>query len=60
MPKASSLQKEQAALETRMAEVEKRYNAQFNALDSLLSNLASQSAFLTQQLSSISKIGSND
>ena len=39
---------------------EARYNAQFNALDSLLSNLSSQSAFLTQQLSSIAKIGSSD
>ena len=55
--KSVSLQKEQADLEVRMAEVEKRYNAQFNALDSLLSNLSSQSAFLTQQLANISKIG---
>lgn len=51
------LQKQQAALETRMAEVQKRYNAQFNALDSLLSGLSSQSAFLSQQLTAISKIG---
>jgi len=58
--KSLALQKEQVALETRMAEVAKRYNAQFNALDSLLSNLSSQSAFLTQQLSNISKIGSSD
>ena len=43
-----------------MAEIGKRYNAQFNALDSLLSNLSSQSAFLTQQLSSIAKIGNSD
>jgi flagellar hook-associated protein 2 len=55
--KSVSLQKEQAALETRMAEVAKRYNAQFNALDSLLSNLSSQSSFLTQQLTNISQIG---
>jgi flagellar hook-associated protein 2 len=58
--KSLELQKQQAALEARMAEVEKRYNAQFNALDSLLSNLSSQSAFLNQQLSSIARIGSND
>jgi flagellar hook-associated protein 2 len=51
------LQKQQAALETRMVEVQKRYNAQFNALDSLLSSLGSQSAFLSQQLTAISKIG---
>ena len=55
--KSVSLQKDQADLETRMADVQKRYNDQFNALDSLLSNLQSQSTFLTQQLSSISKIG---
>jgi flagellar hook-associated protein 2 len=55
-----SLQKEQATLEVRMAEISKRYNAQFNALDSLLANLSSQSAFLTQQLSSIAKIGNSD
>jgi flagellar hook-associated protein 2 len=55
--KSVSLQKEQAVLDARMVEVGKRYNTQFNALDSLLSNLSSQSAFLTQQLSSISKIG---
>jgi flagellar hook-associated protein 2 len=55
--KSLSLQKEQAALETRMQAVERRYNAQFNALDSLLSNLGSQSAYLSQQLSAISKIG---
>jgi flagellar hook-associated protein 2 len=55
--KSLSLQKEQAALETRMAAVERRYNAQFNALDSLLSNLGGQSAYLSQQLTAISKIG---
>jgi flagellar hook-associated protein 2 len=55
--KSVDLQKDQADLETRMAEIQKRYNAQFNALDSLLSNLQSQSSFLTQQLTSISKIG---
>jgi flagellar hook-associated protein 2 len=51
------LQKKQATLDTRMAEVEARYKKQFNALDSLLSQLQSTSSFLTQQLSSISKIG---
>jgi flagellar hook-associated protein 2 len=55
--KSVSLQKEAVDLEARMAEVAKRYNAQFNALDSLLANLSSQSNFLTQQLSNISKIG---
>jgi flagellar hook-associated protein 2 len=55
--KSLALKKEQEVLETRMLAVEKRYNAQFNALDSLLANLGSQSSFLTQQLASISKIG---
>ena len=54
--KSVSLQKEQADLETRMAEVTKRYNAQFNALDSLLSNMSQTSSFLETQLSSIAKI----
>jgi flagellar hook-associated protein 2 len=54
--KSLSLQQEQADLETRMATVTARYNAQFNALDSLLSNLSSQSSFLTSQLASIANI----
>ena len=57
--KTVSLQKEQASLETRMLEVQRRYNQQFNALDSLLSTMQSQSSFLSQQLDSISKIGSS-
>jgi len=52
-----AIQKEAADLEVRMAEVARRYNAQFNALDSLVANLSSQSSFLTQQLTSIAKIG---
>jgi flagellar hook-associated protein 2 len=55
--KSVALQKQQSALEARMLVVEQRYRKQFTALDSLLSNLQSQSTFLTQQLSSISKIG---
>ena len=43
-----------------MAAVEARYRKQFTALDSLLSKLSSTSSFLTQQLSGIAKIGSND
>ncbi len=55
--KSVALQKDVATLDARMAKVESRYRAQFNALDSLLSKLQSSSAFLTQQLDSISKIG---
>jgi flagellar hook-associated protein 2 len=57
--KSVTLQKEQAALETRMAEVARRYNQQFNALDSMLSNLQSTSSFLTTQLASIANINSS-
>jgi flagellar hook-associated protein 2 len=54
--KTVSLQKDQAALETRMANVTARYNQQFNALDSLLSNMQQTSSFLTTQLSQIANI----
>lgn len=54
--KSVSLQKDQTALETRMATVAARYNQQFNTLDSLLSNMQQQSSFLTQQLSQIANI----
>jgi flagellar hook-associated protein 2 len=51
------LQKEQAALDARMAKVEARYRAQFNNLDSLLSKMSSTSNYLAQQLSQIANIG---
>ena len=54
--KSVSLQKDLTSLDARMAKVESRYRAKFNALDSLLSKLQSSSTFLTQQLDSISKI----
>ena len=54
--KSISLQKSAADLEVRMAEVTRRYNQQFNALDSMLSNMQQQSSFLTQQLSQIANI----
>jgi flagellar hook-associated protein 2 len=57
--KTVALQKEQADLETRMAEVARRYNQQFNALDSMLSNLQNTSSFLTTQLASIANINSS-
>jgi flagellar hook-associated protein 2 len=53
------LQKKQAALNTRMAQIEARYKQQFTALDSLLSKLQNTSSFLSTQLDSISKIGSS-
>ena len=54
--KSVTLQKDAAALETRMAVVAARYNQQFNALDSLLSNMQQTSSFLTTQLSQIANI----
>jgi flagellar hook-associated protein 2 len=55
--KSIELQKEQVALDARMAKVEARYRAQFNNLDSLLSKMQSTSSYLTQQLSQIANIG---
>lgn len=40
-------------LETRLVAVEKRYRAQFIALDSMLSNMGQTSAYLTQQLANL-------
>lgn len=45
-------------LDLRMEALETRYRAQFNALDSLLSQLQSTSNFLTQQLASLPEAGS--
>jgi flagellar hook-associated protein 2 len=58
--KSVELQKQMTALDTRMAAVSQRYLKQFNSLDTLLSQLQNSSTFLTQQLSSISKISSSD
>ncbi len=44
-------------LNRRLAEVEKRYRAQFTALDSLVSKLRSTGDFLTRQLASLSASG---
>jgi flagellar hook-associated protein 2 len=45
------------ALSDRLSVIQTRYLTQFNALDSLLSQLKQTSNFLTQQLDSISSIG---
>lgn len=44
----------QAALETRVAAIEKRYRAQFTSLDTLLSSMKTTSAYLSQQLATLS------
>ena len=48
-----SLDKRQEQLEARLAQTEKRYRAQFSALDTMLSSMNSTSSFLTQQLASL-------
>ena len=48
--------KQRTALENRLANVEKRYRAQFTALDAMLSSMNQTSTYLTQQLSQLSKM----
>lgn len=45
----------QAALEIRVAGIEKRYRAQFTALDKLVSSMQTTSSYLTQQLAALAK-----
>lgn len=40
-------------LEARMVQIEKRYRAQFTALDAMISSMNNTSSFLTQQLASL-------
>lgn len=49
----SRLTKQQDALNDRLALIEKRYRAQFTALDSLLSSMSTTSSFMTQQISAL-------
>ena len=51
-----SLEKNKLELSATIAANEKRYRAQYTALDSLLGKLQSTSAFLTQQLANLPKI----
>jgi flagellar hook-associated protein 2 len=48
-----SLDQRQQQLEARLAQIEKRYRAQFTALDAMLSSMNNTSTFLTQQLASL-------
>lgn len=52
----ADLQKRAAALNVQLAATEKRYMAQFTALDSLISKMNATSSFLTQQLANLPKI----
>jgi len=45
----------QASLEVRVSLVEKRYRAQFTALDKLVSSMQTTSSYLTQQISQLQK-----
>jgi flagellar hook-associated protein 2 len=47
---------QQAAVDARMAVVQARYLTQFNALDTLMSQMQSTSSYLTQQLASSSQL----
>lgn len=48
--------KQRTALENRLIGIEKRYRAQFTALDSMLSSMNKTSTYLTQQLTQISNL----
>ena len=43
-------------METRLIGIEKRYRAQFTALDQMLSSMNTTSTFLTQQLDQLAKL----
>jgi flagellar hook-associated protein 2 len=47
------LDQRQEQLEARLAQIEKRYRAQFSALDTMLSSMNNTSTFLTQQLANL-------
>ncbi len=49
----TDIDKRRTALEARLLNIEKRYRAQYTALDTMLSSMNSTSAFLTQQLASL-------
>lgn len=52
----SDLQKRAAVLTTQLTATEKRYRAQFTALDTLIGKLTTTSSFLAQQLANLPKI----
>ncbi|WP_426190445.1 flagellar filament capping protein FliD [Massilia sp. DWR3-1-1] len=47
------LEKQRTTLTARLADVEKRYRAQFSALDSAMASMTTTSTYLTQQLAAI-------
>ena len=55
----TSIGKQRVSLNLRLANVEKRYRAQFTALDTLISSMQTTSTYLTQQLASLPGVVSN-
>lgn len=55
-----SLGKQRDALNLRLDQIEKRYRAQFSALDSLVASMTQTSTFLTQQLANLPSASSNN
>ncbi|MEQ1772147.1 MAG: flagellar filament capping protein FliD [Burkholderiales bacterium] len=51
------IETQRTALARRLESVEKRYRAQFTALDTMIASMSKTSAFLTQQLASLPKAG---
>lgn len=51
-----SIAQDKQRVADRLVSVEKRYRAQFTALDLIMSNMTKTSSFLTQQLSSLSNL----
>jgi flagellar hook-associated protein 2 len=51
-----AITKQSAALQVRLATIQKNYLAQFNALDTMLSSMSSTSSYLTQQFTSMAAI----
>lgn len=49
----TSLQKRQTILADRLTKIEERYSKQFSGLDTLIANMNSTSAYLTQQLANL-------
>ncbi|HJX57702.1 MAG TPA: flagellar filament capping protein FliD, partial [Thiobacillus sp.] len=49
----TDIDKRRTDLEARLVNIEKRYRAQFTALDTMLSSMNSTSSFLTQQLANL-------
>lgn|GEM_PF-720411 len=56
--KLTDITDKRTLLQTKALDLQKRYTAQYSALDALLTRMQSTSDFLTQQLASISKITS--